>query len=119
MIQLILESEGYAVISAINGRDAQEKICTEKPDIIVLDVMMPEMDGFSFCSWLKSNKDYKDIPVILLTSVSRHIYHSKYSRNDIMQADIDEYVEKPLIPEVLLEIIERLLKKEPLDNINR
>ena len=111
LVKMTLEPEGYEVVTLMNGKEAQDKIDDEKPDFILLDVMMPEMDGFSFCSWLKSNEDYKDTPVVLLTGVGEHIYDSKYPLKGVMKADADEYLEKPLKPEVLLETISRLLNK--------
>ena len=111
LIKMTLELEGYEVITALNGKEAQEKIKGERPDFIVLDIMMPEMDGFAFCSWLRSNPDYRDIPVVLLTGVAEHIYDTKYPLRGVMQADADEYLEKPVKPEALLETISKLLKK--------
>jgi CheY-like chemotaxis protein len=111
LVKMTLEPEGYEVVTVLNGKEAQDKIDDEKPDFILLDVMMPEMDGFSFCSWLKSNENYKDIPVVLLTGVGEHIYNSRYPLKGVMKADADEYLEKPLKPEVLLETISRLLSK--------
>jgi two-component system alkaline phosphatase synthesis response regulator PhoP len=110
LIKMTLEPEGYEVVTAMNGKEAQEKISGNKPDFIVLDVMMPEMDGFSFCSWLKSNEIYRDIPVVLLTGVGGHIYDSKYPLKGVMQSEADEYLEKPLKPEDLLKTISKLLK---------
>ena len=110
LIKMILEPEGYEVVTALNGKEAKEKIKKEKPDFIVLDVMMPEMDGFAFCSWIKSNKDYKDTPVVLLTGVAERIRDTKYPLNGVLRADADDYLEKPLKPEVLLDTVARLLK---------
>jgi CheY-like chemotaxis protein len=111
LIKMTLEPEGYEVVTYMNGKEAKDNIGEENPDFIVLDVMMPEMDGFSFCSWLRSNQDYKDIPVVLLTGVGDHIYESKYPLKGVMQAEADEYLQKPLKPEDLLETISRLLRK--------
>ena len=111
LIKMILEPEGYEVVTAMNGREAQEIIDDAKPNFVILDVMMPEMDGFHFCSWLRSKQDYKKIPVVLLTGVAEHIYDSKYPLKGVMQADADEYLEKPVKPEMLLETISKLIKK--------
>jgi two-component system alkaline phosphatase synthesis response regulator PhoP len=111
LIKMALEPEGYEVITALNGKEAKEKIRAERPDFIVLDVMMPEMDGFAFCSWLRSDEKLKTIPVVLLTGVAEHIYESKYPLKGVMEADADDYLEKPVKPEVLLETISKLLKK--------
>jgi CheY-like chemotaxis protein len=110
IVSLILESEGYEVINAKNGNHAQELVGIDKPDCIILDIMMPQMDGFTFCSWLRSMNSYYDIPVILLTSYSKHIYESTHSHEEMMYADADEYLEKPVRPEILLASIEQLLK---------
>jgi two-component system alkaline phosphatase synthesis response regulator PhoP len=112
LIKMALEPEGYEVITALNGEEAKGKIGATPPDFVVLDVMMPEMDGFAFCSWLRSQDEYKDLPVVLLTGVAEHIYETKYPLKGVMQADADEYLEKPLKPEVLLETISRLMKKK-------
>ncbi|KPJ86790.1 MAG: hypothetical protein AMS17_10940 [Spirochaetes bacterium DG_61] len=111
LIKMALEPEGYEVVTVINGKEAREKISAERPDFIVLDVMMPEMDGFAFCSWLREKSEFNKIPVVLLTGVGQHIYDTKYPLKGVMEADADEYLEKPVKPEVLLETISRLLKK--------
>jgi len=111
IIDMILESEGYRVICAKNGEHAKEVMGAETPDCIVLDVMMPEMDGFTFCSWVRTQKTFRDIPVVLLTSFSKHIYESKHSHKEALYIEADEYLEKPVKPERLLAILEDLLKK--------
>ncbi len=110
LIEMILEPEGYEVVTALNGNDAKEKMKIDIPDLIVLDVMMPEMDGFAFCSWIRSNENYKDISVILLTGVAKHILDTKYPLDGVMRADADNYLEKPIKPEVLLDSVAKLLK---------
>jgi CheY-like chemotaxis protein len=110
LIKMTLEPEGYEVVTAINGKEAKEKTTNEKPDFFILDVMMPEMDGFAFCSWVRSNEDFKDKPIVLLTGVGKHIYNTKYPLKGVMEADADEYLEKPLKPEDLLVTISKLLK---------
>ncbi len=111
IVRMILESEGYEVIHSPNGEQAKGMVDSEKPDLLILDVMMPKLDGFSFYSWLRSKEGHRNIPVVLLTSVSKHIYESKHSHAEMMHTDVDEYLEKPVKPEILLEIIRRLLKR--------
>jgi len=111
LIKMTLEPEGYEVVTAMNGKEAKEKIIQEKPDFIVLDIMMPEMDGFAFCSWVRSNQEFKQVPIVLLTGVGQHIYDTRYPLKGVMEADADEYLEKPVKPEDLLNTISRLLKK--------
>ncbi len=110
LLKMILEPEGYEIVTTLNGKEAKEKIKEGGIDLIVLDVMMPEMDGFTFCSWIRKSEDYKDIPVILLTGVAKHILDTKYPLDGVMRADADDYLEKPVKPEVLLETVTRLIK---------
>jgi len=109
MISMILEPEGYQVITAENGREALEKAESEDPDLIILDVMMPELDGFAACAKLKSSPERKGTPVILLTAVAKHIQDTKYPLEGVLRADAEEYLEKPTKPEDLLEAVARML----------
>ncbi|MHB8164599.1 MAG: PAS domain S-box protein [Methanoregula sp.] len=68
-LQHILENEGYFVVLTFNGNQALERIKTDRPTIVLTDIMMPEMDGFALCSAIKQNKDMADIPVILVTQL--------------------------------------------------
>ena len=110
LIQMVLEGEGYEAVCAFNGIEALEKLESDAPDLIVLDVMMPEMDGFEFCSELRSSPENKDTPVVLLTGVAKHIQESKYPLDGVMRAEAQDYLEKPVKPEQLLETIARLLQ---------
>lgn len=110
LIKMVLEGEGYEAVCAFNGKEALEKLESEKPNLIVLDVMMPEMDGFSFCSEIRSSPKNINIPVIMLTGVAKRIHDTKYPLDGIMRAEVDEYLEKPIKPEDLLQAIARLLK---------
>ncbi len=110
LIKMVLEGEGYEAVCAFNGKEALEKLESERPSLIVLDVMMPEMDGFSFCSKVRSSPEYENIPVIMLTGVAKRIHETKYPMNGIMRAEAEEYLEKPIKPEDLLQAITRLLK---------
>lgn len=109
MISMILGPEGYQVVTAENGREALQKVEAEDPDLIILDVMMPELDGFAACAKLKSSPDHKGIPVILLTAVAKHIHETKYPLNGVLRAEAEEYLEKPTKPEDLLEAVARML----------
>src|SRR5262245_37046771 len=68
LVQVNLERAGYRVVMASDGREAMEKVASERPDLIVLDVMMPYMDGFEVLRTLKRNPATRDIPVIMLTA---------------------------------------------------
>jgi len=109
LIMMILEPEGYEVVSAGNGAEALEKVEAESPDLVLLDVMMPEMDGFAACAKLKASPEHRRIPVILLTAVAQHISDTKYPLDGVVRAEADDYLEKPVKPEVLLERVAQIL----------
>jgi len=110
LIKMILEPEGYDVALASNGNEGLEKIESDSPDLVILDVMMPELDGFAMCSKLRQSPEHKGIPVILLTAVAKRITDTKYPLNGVLRADAEEYLEKPVKPEELLEAVAQLLK---------
>lgn len=66
--EVLLEGEGCAVAGAEDGFIALGKVVEQKPDVILLDIMMPRLDGYQTCSLLKAHADYRDVPIILLTS---------------------------------------------------
>lgn len=103
----ILESDGFSVESAMNGREGLEKLKIFHPDIIVSDVLMPEMDGFEFCRALKSDEALKDIPVVF--------YSAQYTdEEDKALADemgAEGFIFKPIEMEKFLAIINRILEQ--------
>jgi twitching motility two-component system response regulator PilH len=109
LIKMVLEGEGYEAACAFDGEEALEKLDTAKPDLIVLDVMMPRMDGFAFCSKLRSIPGNENTPVVLLTAVAEHIHESRYPLDGVMRSEAQEYLEKPVKPEQLLDTISKLL----------
>jgi len=68
MMELMLTKEGLMVVTANNGRDGMEKMAKQQPDLILLDLMMPEMDGFEFVTLLRQNQEWRKIPVVVLTA---------------------------------------------------
>ncbi len=110
MISMILEPEGYDVITAENGEEALEKVESAGPDLILLDVMMPELDGFAACAKLKASPESKGIPVVLLTGVAKQITKTRYPIDGVLRAEAEEYLEKPVDPEELLKVVAGYLK---------
>lgn len=110
MVDLIQESfklRGYDVLGASNGQEALAKVYQEKPDLILLDIMMPMIDGYEICKTLKNNDETKHIPVILITV--------KGNESDIekgFEVRADGYVVKPFDPKELTEFAEKFLSKE-------
>ena len=110
LIKMVLEGEGYEAVCAFNGKEALERLGPEQPSLIVLDVMMPEMDGFAFCAKARSLPEHASTAIVMLTGVAEKIHETKYPMDGIMRAEADEYLEKPIQPEALLQTIARLLE---------
>lgn len=104
--------EGYEVEVAYNGVEGIEKVKANPPDAIVLDVMMPEKDGFEVCAELKGDEKYEDIPIILLTAVSDHVSSTQYSHAHGMDMEADDYLAKPASPEQIIESLKSLLDED-------
>ena len=111
MVKMALEKANYEVMYAYNGKEGIEKAHQEKPDLIILDIMMPEKDGFIACGELKRDSKTASIPIIILTSIesSSLIFPDAASAADSPHAD--EYIDKPVDPNFLLKRVERLLKQ--------
>jgi len=106
VVRTRLEAHQYKVIPAYDGEEALEKIKEEKPDLIILDIVLPKLNGFDVCRKLKIDDNYKDIPIIMLTA--------KFQKSDIefgKAMGADAYIVKPFEPEVLVEKMRELLKK--------
>ena len=104
-VSMKLESENFRVARAYDGNEAWEKIKEERPALIVLDVMMPEKDGYTVCRELKSDPEYKDISVILLTAVGEAVPSTTYTHMDGKTALADDFIPKPIDMDELMEII--------------
>jgi two-component system, OmpR family, alkaline phosphatase synthesis response regulator PhoP len=108
---LILKSRQYEVVAAYGGVEGLEKVKAERPDCIVLDVMMPDKDGYTLCKELKADPAYRDIPVLLLTAVVSHIATTRYSHQMGLETEADDYIDKPVEPDELVKRIEALLSR--------
>jgi len=102
-----LESLGYEIISAEDGITALEKARSEKPDLILLDVMLPKLDGYKVCRMLKFDEKYKDIPIIIITAKGEEL-----NRRMGMDMGANAYITKPFKPEDLTSKIKELLTKK-------
>ncbi|MDY6904888.1 MAG: response regulator [Thermodesulfobacteriota bacterium] len=109
IVQKHLEKAGFQVERAFDGAEALKKVHANPPDGMVLDVMMPEKDGFEVCAEMKSDEKYVDIPIVLLTAVSDHVSSTRYSHFDGMSMEADDYLPKPASAEEICESIKRLV----------
>ncbi|MCW8804078.1 MAG: response regulator transcription factor, partial [Ignavibacteriaceae bacterium] len=102
-----LEQDNFEVLVSTNSKDALKKI-SQNPDIIVLDIMMPEMDGFELYQQIKKNEEYQDIPIIFLTAKSGET-------DEIKGLDLgaSDYIQKPISPKKLIARIKSNLRKTP------
>jgi len=113
-VTMILESQGYQVFTARDGIEGLATLKAENPDLMILDLMMPKMDGFAVCKELQDPRwsKYKNIPILILTSVREEASRRRYELETGLELDVDDYVEKPMSPDVLLERVSRLIKKK-------
>ena len=107
LIRLILETEGYVVLGARGGQEGLDLMRTEKPDMILLDLMMPEMDGGDVFHHMKEEVELRDIPVIVVTAKAAPIDKVLW----INVAKVDDYVTKPFGPRELVESVEKVFAK--------
>ncbi len=113
-VTLILESQGYEVVTARDGVEGLATLKAENPDLMILDLMMPKMDGFGVCKELQDPRwaKYKKTPILILTSVREEASRRRYELETGLELDVDDYVEKPMSPDVLLERVRTLIKKK-------
>ncbi len=109
IVQTNLEMEGFEVEVAYDGVEGLEKVKANPPDIIVLDVMMPEKDGYQMCKEIKNDERYADIPVIMLTAVGDHVTTTRYSHHDGTSMEAEDYIAKPASAEEITESVKRLI----------
>ena len=101
-----LERENYKVVEAYNGHEALKKAAAEIPDIILLDLMMPDMDGWDVYHHIKADESTREIPVIIITAKAQNI--DKVLGLHI--AKVDDYISKPFSPQELIDSVEKVLK---------
>lgn len=110
LVRLILERKGFAFRGADGGQKGLDMVQADKPDLILLDLMMPGMDGWEVYRQIKANENWKDIPVIVVTAKAQSI--DKVLGLHI--AKVDAYITKPFGPQELLDTICQILNMEPV-----
>jgi DNA-binding response OmpR family regulator len=106
MVEYNLQEEGYETIAALDGQKGIEKAQTEKPDLIILDIMLPVIDGFEVCKILKSDNRTMNIPVIILSAKSQET-----DKVVGLELGADDYVTKPFSPRELIARIRAILRR--------
>ena len=115
IIQYNLQKEGYEVITARDGDEALTKAKTHKPELIILDIMMPRKNGVEVCELLRMQPAFKETLIIFLTALSDEASHIKG-----LESGADDYVSKPISPKVLVSRVNALfrrLHKKPVESI--
>jgi len=110
LVQTNLQKAGFEVDVAYNGVEGLEKIRKNPPDAVVLDVMMPEKDGYEVCAEMKKDECLADIAILMLTAVADHVTSTRYSHFDGMSMEADDYLPKPASAEEITESLKSLLK---------
>jgi two-component system alkaline phosphatase synthesis response regulator PhoP len=113
ILDFSLGMEGYEVLTALDGEQALERVRNDKPDLIVLDIMMPKLDGYEVCRTIKMDPATRNIPVILLSAKGRNV-------DQKMGFDVgaDDYITKPFSPRKLVERINSLLGQSVPEKTN-
>lgn len=105
LFQDLLEAHGYKTIPSRNGREAFELIKKHKPNLILMDIQLPEISGLEVTKWIKQDENVKHIPVIAVTA-----FAMKGDEEKILQGGCEDYIAKPISVSSFLDVIQRYLK---------
>jgi two-component system alkaline phosphatase synthesis response regulator PhoP len=111
MISTKLGALNYRTAKAYDGIQAWEQIRQEKPDLVILDVMMPKKDGYVVCEEIKSDPDFKDIAVVLLTGVVEKVPSTTYTHHEGRTTRADDFIPKPIDLDKLMDIVKENLMR--------
>lgn len=109
-VSMRLVKDGFRVTKAYDGEEAWERIKEEKPQMIILDVMMPRKNGYVLCDELKKNDQFKDITVVLLTAVAEAVTSTNYTHRDGITTLADDFIPKPIDLDKLMDIVKENLE---------
>ena len=117
VLEALLEGEGFDVVLANDGEQALEAIKKESPDLMMLDLLMPVMDGFAVCKQLQDPRwsKWKNMPVLILTSVREEVSQRRYELETGLSLNVDDYVEKPIDPDVVIDRVKKLLARKGIE----
>ncbi len=104
-VSMKLENDGFRIVKAYDGVEAWDRIKEEKPDILILDVMMPRKNGYELCDEIKKDDQFKDITVLLLTAVADAVPSTTYTHMDGKTTLADDFIPKPIDLDKLMEIV--------------
>ncbi len=104
LVQMRLEASGYEVLSAVDGQEGLKKARDEQPDVIILDLMLPKLNGYEVCTLLKQDARYQHIPIVILTAKTQQKDEAL-----AMDCGADAYLRKPFKAEEMLEAIQKFI----------
>lgn len=107
----ILETQDYRLATARDGVKCMEMIKAEKPDLLILDLLMPRMDGWGVIREMRSEPRFADVPIMILTTVIEDASRRRYELETGMAMDVQDYVQKPTRPMDLIQRVQRLLER--------
>ena len=110
LIRLILEKNNFEVATAGSGTECLDKLGSFKPDLLILDIMMPGKSGFEVCKEIKDSLEYSKIPVLMLTALKQKLAQSSYSVSQGLNLEAEDYLDKPVDPKELVTRVNNLLK---------
>ena len=110
-IMLILEDEPYRLATARDGKQCVAMVKQEVPDLLILDLLMPRMDGWGVIRELRSEPRYAGVPIMILSTVVEDASRRRYELETGLAMDVQAYIQKPAKPAELLQNIEKLLKR--------
>ncbi len=111
LMEFILARQGHEMLVAVNGEEALEKVRAESPDLILLDIMMPRIDGYEVARTLRADPTHGDIPIIMLSA--------KAQEEDIrkgLEVGVNEYITKPFSPDYLVKVVTDYLARKKEEN---
>jgi two-component system alkaline phosphatase synthesis response regulator PhoP len=109
-ITTILETQPYRLATARDGKKCMEMIAEEIPDLLILDLLMPRMDGWGVIREMRSEPKYAQVPILVLTTVVEDASRRRYELETGMTMDVQDYVQKPAKPTDLLKRVDKMLK---------
>jgi len=113
-LTMVLESRGYQVITAQDGIEGLACLKVEKPDLMILDLLMPKMDGFGVMKELRDPRwaEFSEMPILIQTAVREEASRRRYKLETGVELGADDYVEKPTSPDILLARVKKLVKRK-------
>lgn len=110
-ILMILETQPYRLATARDGKQCMEMIRQEVPDLLILDLLMPRMDGWGVIREMRSEPRFAAVPIMVLTTVIEDASRRRYELETGMAMDVQEYIRKPVKPAELIQLVDRMLKQ--------